>query len=582
MRAQGTVLFMVLFCTAASTPLVWGDEIDHRTPQSAVTAAATAALAQADVALARSIISPGVLNQIKGEVAERAVNQSALAYLQQSGNWQSIQARQGPQGFDGLHLRVDRQGNPRAMLVVESKYNTAELGVTRDGIQMGNAWKASRFRSLATRYQRLGVLMEGGRIEPARLFDRNSARSLVDVPLKDGRIVTVWRDGSVGPWKFDGAAQDRGEVVSQLNKLSDYFRAAAEERITYRSQIFQVKPVSEGLQIAVKDAADIDRLGPEFARLPTRREFVIPLSGNRLQALRAMTAEEIQKVLRRQMPHLADDDIRHLAAGSVRGVRDMEQSLSAMGRPLWRQVTMTSVAAGGVAAVLDPLITIGVDLWTGRRIEPARLAMGSALAMVSVAIGAEAGQATVIVMTHNPVLNQFAQRTSAVLGLNGTSILSRGMGMSVGGGVAAIITSYGQYLLGWTDLQTANRMAIAGTASMAGGVVFTTGTMGLIATFGTASTGTAISGLSGAAASSASLAWLGGGATAAGGGGVFVGSIVMTGGVIVVAAVIGGGVMYAFHYYDEKREHERLQLTIQDLLQREEWSGRGVRTTPAP
>lgn len=51
-----------------------------------------------------------------------------------------------------------------------------------------------------------------------------------------------------------------------------------------------------------------------------------------------------------------------------------------------------------------------------------------------------------------------------------------------------------------------------------------TAAMGVATTFGVASTGTAISALSGAAANSAALAWLGGGALAAGGGGMTAGS----------------------------------------------------------
>ena len=51
-----------------------------------------------------------------------------------------------------------------------------------------------------------------------------------------------------------------------------------------------------------------------------------------------------------------------------------------------------------------------------------------------------------------------------------------------------------------------------------------TAAMGIATTFGVASTGTAISALSGAAATNAALAWLGGGALAAGGGGMAAGN----------------------------------------------------------
>ena len=61
--------------------------------------------------------------------------------------------------------------------------------------------------------------------------------------------------------------------------------------------------------------------------------------------------------------------------------------------------------------------------------------------------------------------------------------------------------------------------------------------------FGTASTGTAISGLSGAALTNATLAWLGGGSLAAGGGGMALGTIVLGGITIAPALAISGFVL---------------------------------------
>lgn len=64
-----------------------------------------------------------------------------------------------------------------------------------------------------------------------------------------------------------------------------------------------------------------------------------------------------------------------------------------------------------------------------------------------------------------------------------------------------------------------------------------TAAMGIATTFGTASTGTAISALTGAAAHNAALAWLGGGALAAGGGGMTAGSVLLG-----LAGPIGWGI----------------------------------------
>jgi len=60
---------------------------------------------------------------------------------------------------------------------------------------------------------------------------------------------------------------------------------------------------------------------------------------------------------------------------------------------------------------------------------------------------------------------------------------------------------------------------------------------------GMASTGAAISGLSGAAATNATLAWLGGGALAAGGGGVALGTAILSGAAFAPALLIGSFVL---------------------------------------
>lgn len=83
---------------------------------------------------------------------------------------------------------------------------------------------------------------------------------------------------------------------------------------------------------------------------------------------------------------------------------------------------------------------------------------------------------------------------------------------------------------------------VTGLASAVGaGVSAQAGALWGVSAFASASTGTAISSLSGAAAESATLAWLGGGPLAAGGGGVAAGSAVL-GLVTIVPALLVGGI----------------------------------------
>ncbi len=96
------------------------------------------------------------------------------------------------------------------------------------------------------------------------------------------------------------------------------------------------------------------------------------------------------------------------------------------------------------------------------------------------------------------------------------------------------------------------------------------GAIGTAVAIGTASTGTAISALSGIAARNAILAWFGGGSLAAGGGGMALGSIVLGSFVIAPATMFGGmvlnkyseGKMSEAKAYEAKIEAEIRKLEI--------------------
>ena len=83
-----------------------------------------------------------------------------------------------------------------------------------------------------------------------------------------------------------------------------------------------------------------------------------------------------------------------------------------------------------------------------------------------------------------------------------------------------------------------SEIAGAGTASLATGVLAGLGAYGGATTFAAASTGAAISGLSGVAATNATLAWFGGGSLATGGLG-------MAGGTAVLGGIVAGPILLA-------------------------------------
>ena len=97
-----------------------------------------------------------------------------------------------------------------------------------------------------------------------------------------------------------------------------------------------------------------------------------------------------------------------------------------------------------------------------------------------------------------------------------------------------------------------------------------TAAMGIATTFGVASTGTAISALSGAAATNAALAWLGGGAIAAGGGGMAAGEAFLAlagpvGWAIAAVALIGSGIFFLI----SRKEKARLEKIFTLISERD-------------
>ena len=91
------------------------------------------------------------------------------------------------------------------------------------------------------------------------------------------------------------------------------------------------------------------------------------------------------------------------------------------------------------------------------------------------------------------------------------------------------------------ELQSAKKSLVGAGAGVTSGIAVASfapsAAMWIATTFGTASTGTAISALSGAAATKAALAWLGGGALSSGGGGMAAGSAFLA-----MAGPIGWGI----------------------------------------
>lgn len=137
--------------------------------------------------------------------------------------------------------------------------------------------------------------------------------------------------------------------------------------------------------------------------------------------------------------------------------------------------------------------------------------------------------------------------------------------ISGGGVTTSALLAYGLYFLRYRDLESAHRAMTAGLVGSAVGSLATAGLFAVATTFGTASTGTVIASLSGAAAHHAALAWLGGGALSAGGAGMAGGAMVLSGGALLAVVGASAAVMYWFQKDDEKTEQRRIEHLLANL-----------------
>lgn len=121
----------------------------------------------------------------------------------------------------------------------------------------------------------------------------------------------------------------------------------------------------------------------------------------------------------------------------------------------------------------------------------------------------------------------------------------------------------------WTSYGVASVLAGGAGGAVAGAAVGTAaayGTFVAAASFGTASTGAAIAGLSGAAATNAALAMLGGGALAAGGAGVAGGTAVLAGIVAAPALLLAvGGLLWMVKRNRKQQDEIKIKLDAAEL-----------------
>ncbi len=517
----------------------------------------SSALAQADVALCKSIIFPP---HLKGEYGESIVGKFFFEqHLKNSGRWVPVSARLGRQGIDQIYIKYDTKGRPKDIIVGEVKYGSSKLGMTNDDIQMGSKWTSKRLVALGNRY--LSISSEKN-IQSQKPANKLSIRHEISIELQNGKIVTFWREDGNSAWKFDGEEADFLEAKQKVKSTGKFLVSAGNDVIRIKRRIFEVKIENNHLNIIVKDASALDS-GVKQSQIPGQK-ISVKLDGKSGKISQKALTEEIAKQIQRKFPHLSKKDCTYFAEKITYKVNNPED-LNPVNKQLAHVSTLKMSLRTGLAGAGFVGIFEAISQAINGELNVKKLAGNISLGFLSTAAGNAVGQSVIRSTIQSQIAYDTITRTAE--SLNVSSSLVRGsLGATAGGGVAALLFSYGGFLLGYYDSYTANKLAVSGVAGTAGGALASAGTLALVSAYGTAGTGVAISSLSGVAASNASLALLGGGTVASGGGGVAMGGFALFGIAGIAAIGFTTAAMYGCTLYEEREDNKLLSLSLKDYV----------------
>ena len=427
-------------------------------------AMAGTALFRADVALAKSIVSP---TDFRGSLGENVAGQCFLKNtLSQTGNWQAITPRSGRQGLDHLFVKTDSRGVPTKLLIGESKYNTSRLGKTRDGIQMGKRWIDRQLVALGSRY-----LDAAGKSDIAiARMPLNPNRS-IEVTLPNGAHRHFWKGSSKDTWKFSGTKSELAVAKVQASRYGLLLQKAGSDIISYRSRIFNILPRGNDLEIVVYDAANVDHVAATVGRNAVVHELK-RLSTFKLKnalsdngKLSKGVVDDMAKTLQRKL-RLSDSEAMAMARNVRRQytVQDLLKPTSIHKEIFTSKALWGGVGIASAISLLDVTAQLIASDFDFRSVDWRPAVLGPAGAF----IGLVSGHYANIGLRRFPYARKIVRRLSGSLhcssGTMATLISSNFAGI-----VASAIFSYGMYFWGEIDLQTANRQMLAGSTSVAAG-----------------------------------------------------------------------------------------------------------------
>jgi len=556
METGGLLMGSIIFSTLISLSISQIDIESARTSLVGISTAGAIAISSPDVALARSVLySP----HVRGSFGESHMHTYIAQYLKDK-NLRHVPVRLGSQGIDGIYVKYMPDGTPSSLIVSEAKYGSSSLGITKDGIQLGENWSNSRLQKIGNEYTQIAKIIKSKNMVVGKIPQQIETHRL-QVDLPNGKAAVCWRTGSNDPWIFAGPERLLESAGIQYQKMSTFFNQTARGEIPYERILYRIKIVGNILNVTVKDAFQIDKVGSEIF-LPKKFDFTYVLRSSNLVAYREIIEKDIVSDINKKLPKIPKSEVEITARKIAKDAKDLEKLLHLPRESFFKQSMNGAVVAGSVTALLDGVLQLSLGYYFEKKVDMPRLFGSVGLSFLSGGSGYLAGQYASASLINSNILDSVIKPGTSIYGTTARTLAANELSSIAGGSVAVALFAYGSFLMGYTDIDTAHRSAIIGLSGVGAGALAGAGITGAVVFFGTTGTGVAISSLSGAALTSSTLAFLGGGSIAAGGFGAAGGAVVLTGGTAIIAISAGIVVHYAFKMYSQKQENDKIKITM--------------------
>ncbi len=470
-------------------------------------------------------------------------------------------SKTGRAGFDGLFMQFNSKGNPTGVMISESKFAGSFLGQTKYfGKQMSDEWVRSRAAKTALHYKRLSRLIDTGRIQRSNVSPVTAKISgkVTQIPISNNKSVLLWWDKDSGSYVYSSnEIISNTKLLQATDKIARMMEGVAKGNITPKKLLWHVD-AKKGNILVTREILDtngdvihgsrrvIDILSKPYARLSLQNQALVDES-------------VIDAISKQKYKYLPEDLARKQAIidwETAKKNNNAERFISEYNpdstKFAWHTAGSIALKAGMIGGIFALAFSLASQV-SNNKFDYNTVLKDVALGFVSSGISTFAGTGTSYLLSNSQSL--LAQMIPPKF--------SRVIGGSVSGLIASAIFSYGYAFLSGGSFRDANRMMVTGVTASIAGTIASYAILQTVMLVGTASTGTAISTLSGAVATKAAMAWLGGGAISAGGFGMTGGAIVLSGGTLVFVIAVTAAVSYGWSLLDESNRIEHLKSLIE-------------------